>query len=64
MSIEAIFAISLLAAADLVSDHAAIAKAVGDAGGEGMALGIDTATPRNGTQRDPFQQDATRFKGD
>lgn len=28
-----------------------------------MALGVDTATPRDGTKRDPFQQDSTRFKG-
>jgi hypothetical protein len=28
-----------------------------------MALGIDTATPRDGTRRNPFQQDSTRFKG-
>lgn len=29
-----------------------------------MALGVDTSTPRDGTRRNPFQQDATRFKGD
>ena len=63
MSFKTIFAASLLAAADLVAGHAAIIKAVGDAGGEGMALGVDTATPRDGTRRNPFQQDATRFKG-
>lgn len=28
-----------------------------------MALGIDSATPRDGTRRNPFQQDSTRFKG-
>ncbi|EJT74987.1 MAS3 protein [Gaeumannomyces tritici R3-111a-1] len=63
MSFKIFFAASLLAAADLVAGHAAIIKAVGDAGGEGMALGVDTATPRDGTRRNPFQQDATRFKG-
>ncbi len=29
-----------------------------------MALGVDTSTPRDGTRRRPFQQDATRFRGD
>lgn len=53
----------LLAGAELVSGHAAIINAVGDAGGVGMALGVDTATPRDGTRRNPFQQDATRFRG-
>ncbi|KAH8770763.1 CAS1 protein [Diaporthe sp. PMI_573] len=47
----------------LVAGHAAIIRATGDAGGQGMALGIDTATPRDGTRRNPFQQDSTRFKG-
>ncbi|KLU85958.1 MAS3 protein [Magnaporthiopsis poae ATCC 64411] len=63
MSFKIVFAASLLAAADLVAGHAAIVKAVGDAGGEGMALGVVSSTPRDGTQREPFQQDATRFKG-
>ncbi|EON97439.1 putative mas3 protein [Phaeoacremonium minimum UCRPA7] len=63
-SFKSIFTLSLLLAADLVSGHAAIVNAVGDAGGSGMALGIDTSTPRDGTRRNPFQQDATRFKGD
>lgn len=63
-SFKSIFTLSLLLAADLVSGHAAIVDAVGDAGGAGMALGIDTSTPRDGTRRNPFQQDSTRFKGD
>lgn len=63
-SVKSIVALGLLAAARLVEGHGAIIKAVGDAGGEGMALGIDTSTPRDGTRRDPFQQDSTRFKGD
>lgn len=46
-----------------VAGHAAIISATGDAGGTGMALGVDTATPRDGTRRAPFQQDSTRFKG-
>jgi hypothetical protein len=54
----------LLSTATLVTSHGAIIKAVGDAGGEGMALGVDTTTPRDGTKRNPFQQDSTRFKGD
>ncbi|KAH7346732.1 hypothetical protein BKA65DRAFT_283104 [Rhexocercosporidium sp. MPI-PUGE-AT-0058] len=51
-----------MAAAELVAGHGAIIKAVGDMGGEGMAIGVDTATPRDGTRRNPFQQDSTRFK--
>lgn len=39
-------------------------KAVGDQGGVGAAIGVDPATPRDGTRRNPFQQDSTRFKGD
>jgi hypothetical protein len=64
MSLKAIFATSLLATAQLVAGHGAIIKATGNAGGSGMALGIDTTTPRDGTNRNPFQQDSTRFKGD
>lgn len=60
-TLTAAFLISLLS--PLVAGHAAIVRATGDAGGQGMALGIDTATPRDGTRRNPFQQDATRFKG-
>lgn len=39
-------------------------KAVGDQGGAGAAIGVDPDTPRDGTRRNPFQQDSTRFKGD
>lgn len=63
-SIKSVFAIGLLATADIVAGHAAIVGATGDAGGQGMALGIDSSTPRDGTRRDPFQQDSTRFKGE
>src|SRR6478609_7251463 len=58
--------LALFVAADLaaVSAHSVITNAVGDAGGQGMALGVDTTTPRDGTRRRPFQQDATRFRGD
>jgi hypothetical protein len=28
-----------------------------------VALGVDTSTPRDGTRRNPFQQDSTRFRG-
>ncbi|KZL75438.1 MAS3 protein, partial [Colletotrichum tofieldiae] len=63
-SIKSVFAIGLLATADIVAGHAAIIAATGDAGGQGMALGIDSSTPRDGTRRNPFQADSTRFKGD
>ncbi|KAH6695236.1 hypothetical protein F5X68DRAFT_272656 [Plectosphaerella plurivora] len=55
---------ALLASTRLVAGHAAIIAAVGDAGGSGMGLGVDTSTPRDGTDDDPFQRDATRFDGD
>ncbi|KAK4230034.1 hypothetical protein QBC38DRAFT_62315 [Podospora fimiseda] len=47
----------------LISAHGAIIAATGNAGGTGMALGINTSTPRDGTRRRPFQQDSTRFRG-
>jgi hypothetical protein len=56
--------VTLLAAAHQAAAHGAIINAVGDAGGSGMALGVDTSTPRDGTRRTPFQQDSTRFRGD
>lgn len=62
-AIKSLFAATLLASAQLVAGHGAIIKATGDAGGQGMALGVVTDTPRDGTQRDPFQQDSTRFRG-
>jgi len=46
-----------------VNAHGAIIAAVGDAGGRGSALGIDPTTPRDGTRRNPFQRDTTRFRG-
>jgi len=63
-STKSFLTLALLAAAKLVASHGAIIKAVGDAGGSGMALGVDTSTPRDGTRRNPFQQDSTRFKGE
>ncbi|GAB0134309.1 hypothetical protein EsDP_00002686 [Epichloe bromicola] len=63
MSFKAVVATSVILAAQLVAGHAAIIKAVGNAGGSGMALGVDSSTPRDGTRRNPFQQDATRFRG-
>ncbi|CVK85121.1 probable gEgh 16 protein [Fusarium mangiferae] len=54
---------ALIVAADLIAAHSVITNAVGDAGGSGMALGVDTSTPRDGTRRRPFQTDATRFRG-
>lgn len=56
--------LGLLAITQLVAGHGAIIKAVGDAGGAGSAIGIDPNTPRDGTKRNPFQADSTRFKGD
>lgn len=55
---------TLLALIPLVYGHGAIIKATAPGGGSGMALGVDSSTPRDGTRRDPFQQDSTRFKGD
>ncbi|CAG8957698.1 hypothetical protein HYFRA_00000033 [Hymenoscyphus fraxineus] len=49
-------------AAELVAGHGAVVKAVGDMGGMGTALGIDPNTPRDGSKRNPDQQDSTRFK--
>jgi hypothetical protein len=55
---------SLLASSSLVAGHGAIIGATGDAGGKGSAIGVDPSTPRDGTGRNPFQQDSTRFRGD
>lgn len=63
-SIRVVMAVGLVSVAQLVAGHGAIIDAVGDAGGSGMALGVDTSTPRDGTRRNPFQQDSTRFRGD
>lgn len=57
-------AFSLLASSSLVAGHGAIIGATGDAGGQGSAIGVDPSTPRDGTGRNPFQQDSTRFRGD
>jgi hypothetical protein len=46
-----------------VLGHGAITYAVGDAGGKGTALGINSQILRNGTTRDPFQHDTTVFGG-
>ncbi|KAF2963449.1 hypothetical protein GQX73_g10121 [Xylaria multiplex] len=63
-SFKVILGLGLMSVAHLVAGHGAIVNAVGDAGGSGMALGIDSSTPRDGTRRRPFQQDSTRFRGD
>ena len=55
---------TLLATSQLVVGHGVIVKAVGDAGGQGSAIGVDPSTPRDGTSPRPFEQDTTRFKGD
>ncbi|KJZ76107.1 hypothetical protein HIM_04563 [Hirsutella minnesotensis 3608] len=54
---------SALLAAELVAGHGAIIKAVTPDGGESMALGVNPDTPRDGTRRNPNQQDSTRFQG-
>ncbi|KAH8174577.1 CAS1-like protein [Sarocladium implicatum] len=54
---------AMFLAADFAAAHSIITNAVGNAGGSGMALGVDSSTPRDGTNRNPFQQDATRFRG-
>ncbi|KAF2867588.1 hypothetical protein BDV95DRAFT_169951 [Massariosphaeria phaeospora] len=59
-----VVSLSLLAASQLVAGHSAIVAATGDQGGQGSAIGVDPATPRDGTRRQPFQQDATRFKNE
>jgi len=64
MHFQSSVVVALFAVAQLVAGHGAIVKAVGDAGGNGSAIGIDPNTPRDGTKRNPFQQDTTRFKGD
>lgn len=61
---SSVVAFSLLASSTLVAGHGAIIKATGDAGGAGSAIGVDPSTPRDGTNRNPFQQDSTRFRGD
>ncbi|KAF1989203.1 CAS1 protein [Aulographum hederae CBS 113979] len=58
-----ILSLGLLSLSPLVAGHSAIIKATGDMGGMGSAIGVVKDTPRDGTRRDPFQQDATRFKG-
>jgi hypothetical protein len=62
-SLKAILSCTVLVAAQLAAGHSIITGATGDAGGKGMALGVDSSTPRDGTRRQPFQQDATRFRG-
>lgn len=61
--IKSMLIASALCAAQLVAGHSVIINAVGDAGGKGTALGVVQDTPRDGTRRNPFQQDATRFRG-
>lgn len=53
-----------LATSSLVAAHGAIVAATGDAGGAGQAIGVVNSTPRDGTRRNPFQADSTRFRGD
>jgi len=62
-SFSTVVAATLLATAQLVAGHGAIVSATGNAGGQGMAIGVVTTTPRDGTGVNPFQQDTTRFRG-
>ncbi|KAI9172200.1 hypothetical protein HJFPF1_01693 [Paramyrothecium foliicola] len=62
-SFKSIFTCAVLATAQIAAGHSIITGATGNAGGTGMALGVDSSTPRDGTRREPFQQDATRFRG-
>jgi len=64
MQYKIVYSIGLLALSNLVAGHGAIVGATGDAGGQGSAIGIDASTPRDGSRRNPFQQDSTRFRGD
>ncbi|KAF4546418.1 Cas1 domain-containing hypothetical protein [Lasiodiplodia theobromae] len=64
MHFSAIVVAVICASSPLVAGHAAIIGAQGDAGGNGSAIGIVGSTPRDGTRRNPFQADATRFRGD
>ncbi|KAK2758802.1 hypothetical protein FQN54_003494 [Arachnomyces sp. PD_36] len=59
-----IYPLAVIALGSLVAGHGAIVAATGDKGGKGMAIGIDTSTPRDGTDDEPFQQDTTVFEGD
>lgn len=51
-----------MAVAELVAGHSAITNAKGNMGGQGKALGVVDTTPRDGSRRNPDQQDSTRFK--
>ncbi|GME42752.1 hypothetical protein GTA08_BOTSDO03709 [Neofusicoccum parvum] len=64
MHFSTVLAASMCAFSPLVAGHAAIIRATGDQGGNGSAIGIVGDTPRDGTNRNPFQADSTRFRGD
>ncbi|OHE91941.1 hypothetical protein CORC01_12791 [Colletotrichum orchidophilum] len=64
MSFKAVAATAILAAANLVAGHGAIIGASSELGGTAMGLGVDLSTPRDGTQRQPYQVDSTRFQGE
>ncbi|EPS45509.1 gas1-like protein [Dactylellina haptotyla CBS 200.50] len=54
--------VAIVAMAPAVSAHGLILKATGDAGSaSSKALGVDDSVPRDGTRRNPFQTDTTRF---
>lgn len=55
--------VAILAMAPEASAHGLILSAKGDAGtASSKALGVVDSTPRDGTRRNPFQQDSTIFK--
>jgi hypothetical protein len=49
----------ILSLISIVSAHGAIVGAMGDAGGNGWALGIDPSTPRTGSTPNPFERDTS-----
>jgi len=54
---------TMIAMVPQISAHSVVLKAVGDASTTaGLALGFDETVPRDGTRRNPFQQDSTIFK--
>ncbi|KAK5991433.1 Appressoria-specific virulence factor GAS1 [Cladobotryum mycophilum] len=62
-SFKAALASCVFLSTQLVSCHCVFIAANGDAGGKGMALGVDPTTPRTCTSIDPCQRDTTVFSG-
>ncbi|KAG9126578.1 hypothetical protein FRC07_002918 [Ceratobasidium sp. 392] len=51
--------LAALAAVSSVSAHGVITRVAGSNGVEGQGFGVDDSTPRDGTRRNPFQQDSS-----